>query len=399
MEQISLLQSFFSLKEKELRLILAVLEKVNGFDLLSERFSHTLEKELSESASLIYNEYILKVLQWLNGIAGAERIQYQSRNDLEENMAYIIDYAVQLLQKNEKGFQGNTFLDLLIFEGEKVFGDAEFSGEESNIQELLLRIVDKSEIMLTSFSGNKLREKILPFILYYIFKVGVGEEKEVIEERIASFISYWKEKKGRFNYFKNKWDEIHYSLELEKRLLEQKKSHFEKLERQLDEMEQENDKIKKVIRRRIPYDSKKLEGLLEGKARVIAGKITLLQEEYQLSVEKSPEKKGIFHNLLNRIDQGLSGMQMEKEMKKLSNQLLEEMIHVKKDLLRFPVFYVDRIKMILENERKIQENRRWRFQLEEEMDAHEDVIQRHKQELKRLEKEMHEIEKEYILTR
>lgn len=399
MEKVSLLQSFFSLKEKELRLILAVLEKINGLDLLSERFSNTLEKEIADTADLSYNECTLKILQRLNGVIGVNRLQYHTRQELEANMSLIIEHGVQLLQKNEKGFQGNQFLDLLIYEGEKVFGDVEVEQEEFKIQELLLRIIDKSDLMLTSFSVNKLREKILPFLLYYIFKMGVGEGQEVVEERITSFISYWKEKKGRFNYYHNKWDEINYSIELEKRLLDQKKSHMNKLEQQLEEMEKENDKIKKVIRHRIPHDSRKLEGLLEGKARVIAEKIAVLEDEHKLAAEKSPEKKGILHTLWNRIDQGLTGIQLEKEIKKLSNQLLEEMLNDKKDLLRFPVFYVDRIKMILENERKIQENRRWRFQLEDEIDAHEEVIQHHKQEQKKLEKEMNGIEKKYLLTR
>ncbi|HBI03873.1 MAG TPA: hypothetical protein DDY49_07590 [Paenibacillaceae bacterium] len=399
MEKVSLLESFFSLREKELRLILAVLEKVNGLDLLSERFSNTLEKEMADTVNLSYNECTLKIFQRLNGVVGVDRLQYQSRQELETNMSFIIEQGVQLLQKNEKGFQGNQFLDLLIYEGEKVFGDVEVAQEEFKIQELILRIIDKSDLMLTSFSGNKLREKIIPFLLYYIFKMGVGEEQDVVEERIASFISYWKEKKGRFSYYHNKCEEINYSIELEKRLLDQKKSHFNNLEQQLEEMEKENDKIKKVIRHRIPHDSRKLEGLLEGKARVIAEKIAVLEDEQRLSSEKSPEKKGILHTLWNRIDQGLTGIQLEKEIKKLSNQLLEEMLNVKKDLLRFPVFYVDRIKMILENERKIQENRRWRFQLEEEMDAHEEVIQHHKHDQKKLEKEMNSVEKEYLLTR
>lgn len=398
-EKVSLLVSLFSLNEKELRLILAVLEKINGLDLLSERFSNTLEKEMADTVNLSYNESSLKVLQRLNGVVGVDHLQYDSRQELERNMSYIIEQGVQLLQKNEKGFQGSQFLDLLIYEGEKVFGDVEVEQAEFKIQELLLRIIDKSDLMLTSFSSNKLREKILPFLLYYIFKKGVGEEQVVVEERIELFINYWKEKKGRFTYYHNKWEEINYSLELEKRLLEQKKSHVHNLEQQLEDMEKENDKIKKVIRQRIPHDSRKLEGLLEGKARVIAEKIAVLEDEHRLSVEKSPEKKGILHTLWNRIDQGLTGIQLEKEIKKLSNQLLEEMLNVKKDLLRFPVFYVDRIKMILENERKIQENRRWRFQLEEEMDAHEEVIQHHKQEQKKLDKEMNLIEKEYLLTR
>lgn len=399
MEQVSFLESLFSLSDKKLHLLLAVLDKVNSLELLSERFTQTLEREVVENLVLTRNECIFKILQRFNGIVRNEFLQFSSKEDLVHNLSFLIDQGVELLQKHEKTFQGDSFLDLLVFEGEKVFEEIDFHSDEEKMQACLLHILDKSDLMLKSFSANKLREKIFPFLLYYIFSQEVSEEKEVILERVTSFLSFWQEKKGQYSILQKKWEELKYSIELEERLLEQKQLNGRNLQEQLDEMNDEIDKIKKVMEKRIPHDARKLEGLLEGKSRVIAEKIAIHEDELRLSLEKNPDKKGILQTLWKRIDQGITGMQLEKEIKKLAGQLVEQLIMMKKDLVRLPLFYGDRVKMILENESRIQENRRWRYQLEQEIDVHQGVIKQHRSKQKVLEQEMNELEIEFLQAR
>jgi hypothetical protein len=398
--------AFVSLPDSAARLLYALLEKSNPLDLLSGKFSLTLERETARISGWSRNELLLKLLLRLNQAIHTEKVAYITKEDLIQNLDSIVRYTVDMLTKTEKEFQGETLLDVLVYEGDKIENIRHRDGEtleqlrpDARILALYVeRIIEPTRHTLSTFSVQRMREKMLSFVLYALFLWNEECTAEETELRIQDFLKYWQEKKGIYDHLQNKIKEHTYAIELEERLLEQKKGNMKVLQRQLDQISEEREHIKQALTQRVPYDVHKFAGIFEGKPKVLWNRLQELRESRgEEEAEDTDREEGLLRSLWNRIDTSLSDAQTEREMKRLAAKLVEEMIAMKKQIIHLPVYYMDRIQQIHDCDSKIGEIRRWRYQLEQEVEQHKDVIQHHKVHRATLEQQSRQWEKELFL--
>ncbi|AMA73718.1 hypothetical protein SAMN04489735_1004155 [Aneurinibacillus thermoaerophilus] len=405
MEKQAFAKALVSLSDTVARLLFALMDKSNVLELLSGKLSLTIEREAARASGWSRNELLLKLLIRLNQAVHNEKLSYITKEDFVQNTNFIVQQAIEELSKSDKEFQGETLLDLLVYEGEKI---ETIRREGEGIQETLCpdaqsiaiyvqRLLEPTGKTLPAFSAQRLREKLLPFALYVVFLWNEQLTSEETEARIQSFLRYWQEKKGIYDHLQKKMSEHTYAIELEERLLEQKTSNMKVLQRQLDQIAEERENIKAALMNRIPHDIQKFEGIFGGKAKVVWNRMVELAERREEEKDDAQEEEGLLRSLWHRIDTSISDAQMERETKRLAAKLVEEMVAMKKDIIRLPVYYMDRIKQIHDCDGKIQEIRRWRYQLEQEVEKHREKIQHHKVHRSTLEQQMKQWEKELFL--
>ncbi|WP_027417308.1 hypothetical protein [Aneurinibacillus terranovensis] len=397
-------ESLILLPDCTLRLLNALLEKVNAIELYTGKLPASLEKESARLNGLSHEELVLKLLIWLNQLVQIEKLMYFSREDFINNTTSVIEKTVELLARNEKDFQGENLLDLLVYQNEKAEkireqGKAgESRGalipEPRSLGMFLHYSLEGSGAVLRSLSNQRLREQILPFIVYCVFQWSEEKSEEDVEKAIGRFVSFWLEKKGVYDHLQKKLQDHTYKIELEERLLEQKQSNSKVLQKQLDQIVDEKEKIRAVLIQRLPHDVHKLHGVLQGKAGTILDKLLDLIESKQEIPETEEKDEGLLRSLWNKIDSSIADHSTDREIKRLSSKLTDEMLG--KDITQLPVYYMDRIKMIYDSDSKIQEIRRWRYQLDQEIEAHKDNIKHYRahratieQQAKLIENEIH----------
>jgi hypothetical protein len=400
MEKLAFVNAFVSLPDSAARLLFALLDKSNILDLLSGKLGVTLERESARVSGWSRNELLLKLLIRLNQTFHNEKLVYITKEDLIQNTDLIISHAISTLAKMEKEFQGETLLDLLVYQGDKI-ENIRRTGEgileplrldAKSIAVYVQRLFEPSSKTLSAFSAQRLRERMLPFVIYMLFLWNEELSVEETEERIHSLLRYWQEKKGIYDHLQAKMDEHTYTIELEDRLLEQKTGNIKVLQRQLDQIVEERENIKMALIHRLPHDIYKFEGIFEGKAKTVWNRMIELQERRAEEVEDNEE--GLLRSLWNRIDTSISDAHVERENRRLAVKLIDEMIAMKKNIVQLPIYYMDRIKQIHDCDSKIQEIRRWRYQLEQEVEQHKEKIQHHKVHRTTLEQQMKQWEKE-----
>lgn len=402
MEKQAFVNTLVTLPDSAARLLFALLDKSNILELLSGKLSLTLEREAARASGWSRNELLLKLLIRLNQTAHNEKMMYITKEDLIENTGLIISHAITTLTKIEKEFQGETLLDLLVYEGDKIenirIADEEHKQslrpEAQSLASYMQRLFEPSGKTLSAFSAQRLRERMLPFVIYAMFLWNEEVAEQEVEERIRSFLKYWQEKKGIYDHLQVKMKEHTYAIELEERLLEQKTGNMKVLQRQLDQMADEKENIKTAIIHRLPHDIYKFDGIFEGKAKTVLNRIAELQERRAEAEEAEEGEEGLLRSLWNRIDTSISDAQAERETKRLTAKLVDEMVAMKKNIIHLPVYYMDRIKQIHDCDSKIQEIRRWRYQLEQEVEKHKEKIQHHKVHRATLDQQMKQWEKE-----
>ncbi|MFT9847359.1 coiled-coil domain-containing 22 family protein [Aneurinibacillus sp. REN35] len=403
MEKQAVVNALVSLPDGAARLLFALLDKSNILDLISGKLGGTLEREAARASGWSRNEVLLKLLIRLNQTIHNEKIMYITKEDLIQNMSQVVGQALATLSKNEKEFQGEALLDLLMYEGDRI----ENARREGNLEVPLRpdagcialymqQFFEPSSKTLAAFSAQRLRERMLPFVIYMLFLWNEALTAEDTEERIGSFLRYWQEKKGIYDHLRNKMQEHAHAIELEDRLLEQKTGNMKVLQRQLDQIAEERENIKTALIHRLPHDVHKFDGVFEGKAKTVRNRMIELQEQWEDVHESREEERedGLLRSLWNRIDTSISGAHTEREMKRLSGKLVDEMVAMKKDIIQLPVYYMDRIKQIHDCDSKIHEIRRWRYQLEQEVEKHKEKIQHHKVHRGTLDQQMKQWEKE-----
>ncbi|WP_047154234.1 hypothetical protein [Aneurinibacillus tyrosinisolvens] len=402
MEKQAFVNSMASLPDPALRLVVAMMGKANVIELLSGKLAATFEREAAALTSRSRNDLILALLLKFNRMIHNEKVMYTTKEDLVHNTLTIVNKAIQELEKAEKEFQGDTLFDLFVYEGEKV---EQVRHEEKEIElqanpELLAiylqRLYEPDLGMLPVISNQRLRERILPFALYCIFLWGKTGDVDKTEEAVQEFLNFWQEKKGIYDHMKQKMDEHTYSIELEERLLEQKQGNIKVLQKQLDQIADEREQAKLALGRRLPQDINKFQGVFEGKAKLLLTRLGKLEEKKQTGEGEAEE--GLLRMLWHRIDSTITDAQAEKESKRLALKLVDEMIAMKREITTLPLYYMDRIKTIHDFDSKIQEIRRWRYQLDQEVQAHKDTIAHHKTHRGTLEQQLKNWEKEYFLS-
>lgn len=401
MDKQALVYPIVSLSDEALRVLLSLLEKASVLELLAGKISSKLEKEVARMSGLPRNELLFKTLIRFNEMIHNRSISYNSRDELIDNIKEITDAALATVARTEKEFAGETLLDLFVYEGDKV---EEIRHHNPDIPKELVpipRIVALyvQELMdkqgsLPALSNQRLREKLLPFLLYCLFLWAEKVEEVEADERLLRFLQYWQEKKGIYDHLCVKYEEHAYAIELEERLLEQKNSNMKVLQKQLDQIVEEKESIREALSQRLPYDIHKMNGIFEGKAGV------MLQRMYELlarqeQVAATEAREGILRSLWHKIDTSISEAQTEREMKRLSGKIVDEMVALKKDITLLPVYYMDRVKQIHDCDAKIQEIRRWRYQLEQETEAHKDTIQHHEAHRATLNQQIKQWQKEW----
>jgi hypothetical protein len=396
-------ESIVLLPGPALRLLCALLERVSALELYSGKLTASLEKDAARLSGLSDEELLISFLLKLNAIILNDRVSYLTREDLIANTTQLVDKAIALLSRDEKNFQGDYLIDLLVYMNEKT-EKAKEKQDEDNVKPLepeagtlvsyLRSLIEGSAAVIKSISNQRLREQIYPFVIYCI--VQWYDESLDAEERISRFLAFWNERKGIYDHLEQKLKEHAYKIDLEERLLEQKQGNIKTLQKQLDQIVDEKEKVRNALIQRIPHDVHKLEGTLGDKGNRLLANIAELEGRKPKGTEA--EAEGILRSLWNKIDASISDHSRDKEIKKVSAKLVDEMMELKKDISQLPVFYMDRIKLIYDCDSKIQEIRRWRYQLDQEADAHKDTIQHHRSHSSTIEQQMRNIEYELFRT-
>jgi hypothetical protein len=402
MEKQAFVNALVSLPDPAARLLFALLDKSSMLELLSGKLSLTLEREVARASGWSRNELLLKLLIRLNQTIHNEKITYITKEDVIQNTGLLVDRAIAVLTKTEKEFSGETLLDLLVYEGDKIESmrrsdevlKEPLRPDAQSTALYIQQLFEPSAKTLSTFSAQRLRERMLPFVIYALFLWNEKLTVEETEERICSFLRYWQEKRGIYDHLQAKMKEHTYAIELEDRLLEQKTGNMKVLQRQLDQIAEERDNIKTALIHRLPHDIRKFEGIFEGKAKTVWSRMVELQARRAEAEETEEEEEGLLRSLWNRIDTSISDAQTERETKRLAVRLVDEMVAMKKNIIQLPVYYMDRIKQIHDCDSKIQEIRRWRYQLEQEVEKHKEKIQHHKVHRTTLEQQIKQWEKE-----
>ncbi|GEN35407.1 hypothetical protein [Aneurinibacillus danicus] len=402
MEKQAFVNALVSLPDPAARLLFALLDKSSMLELLSGKLSLTLEREVARASGWSRNELLLKLLIRLNQTIHNEKITYITKEDVIQNTGLLVDRAIAVLTKTEKEFSGETLLDLLVYEGDKIESmrrsdevlKEPLRPDAQSTALYIQQLFEPSAKTLSTFSAQRLRERMLPFVIYALFLWNEKLTVEETEERICSFLRYWQEKRGIYDHLQAKMKEHTYAIELEDRLLEQKTGNMKVLQRQLDQIAEERDNIKTALIHRLPHDIRKFEGIFEGKAKTVWNRMVELQARRAEAEETEEEEEGLLRSLWNRIDTSISDAQTERETKRLAVRLVDEMVAMKKNIIQLPVYYMDRIKQIHDCDSKIQEIRRWRYQLEQEVEKHKEKIQHHKVHRTTLEQQIKQWEKE-----
>ena len=396
--------SIVSLSDEALRMLLSLLEKASVIELLAGKISHTLEREMARVSGWSRNELVFKTLIRFNEMIHNRSVSYSNRDELTSNGQEITAAALETVKRIDKEFVGETLLDLFVYEGEKIEEIRHLNPDIPSELVPLPRVVAvyvqelvEKQGGLPTLSNQRLREKLLPFLIYCLFLWDEKVGEEDADERLLSFLQYWQEKRGVYDHLRAKYDEHAYAVELEERLLEQKTSNMKVLQKQLDQIVEEKDNIRETLSQRFPYDVHKMHGIFEGKAGVMLQRMHELMDRRAESVA-TEAGEGLLRSLWHKIDTSISEAQIEREIKRLSVKMIDEMTGLKQDITRLPVYYMDRVKQIHDCDTKIQEIRRWRYQLEQETEAHKDTIQHHMAHRATLEQQIKQWEKEWLFV-
>ncbi|WCK55900.1 hypothetical protein PP175_08275 [Aneurinibacillus sp. Ricciae_BoGa-3] len=395
--------SLVSLPGPALRLLCALLERVSAIELYSGKLTASLEKDAARLSGLTEDELLISFLLKMNAVIQNNTVSYLTREDFIVNTNQLVDKAIAFLSRDEKSFQGDYLIDLLVYVNEKTEKAREKHGEEmlkplepeaDTLVSYLRRMIEGSTAVIKSISNQRLREQIYPFVIYCM--VQWYDESLDSDSRISRFLAFWNERKGIYDHLEQKLKEHAYKIDLEERLLDQKLGNIKTLQKQLDQIVDEKEKVRDALIQRIPHDLHKLEGTLGDKGNKLLAKLAQLADRKPRGAEKDDE--GILRSLWNKIDASISDHSTDREMKKVSAKLVDEMLQLKKDIAQLPVFYMDRIKLIYDCDSKIQEIRRWRYQLDQEADVHKDTIKHHKDHSSTIERQMRTIEYELFRT-
>ena len=404
MDKQALAYPIVSLSDEALRMLFSLLEKASMIEVLAGKISHTLEREVARISGLSRNELLFRTLIRFNEMIHSRSVSYSNRDELTSNIQEITVAALEIVKRSDKQFVGETLLDLFVYEGEKIEEirhlNPNIPGElvptPSVVAAYIQELVEKQGRM-PALSNQRLRETLLPFSIYCLFLWDEKIREEEADDRLLQFLHYWQEKKGIYDHLRSKYNEHAYAIELEERLLEQKTSNMKVLQKQLDQLVEEKESIRDTLTQRFPYDAHKMNGVFEGKAGVMMQRMyELMARQEQAATAESGE--GLLRSLWHKIDTSISEAQTEREIKRLSAKMIDEMTALKKDIMRLPVYYMDRVKQIHDCDAKIQEIRRWRYQLEQETEAHKDTIQHHTAHRATLEQQIKQWKKEWMFA-
>ncbi|WP_286885165.1 hypothetical protein, partial [Aneurinibacillus sp. UBA3580] len=187
MEKQAFVNALVSLPDPAARLLFALLDKSSMLELLSGKLSLTLEREVARASGWSRNELLLKLLIRLNQTIHNEKITYITKEDVIQNTGLLVDRAIAVLTKTEKEFSGETLLDLLVYEGDKIESmrrsdevlKEPLRPDAQSTALYIQQLFEPSAKTLSTFSAQRLRERMLPFVIYALF---LWNEKLTVEE-------------------------------------------------------------------------------------------------------------------------------------------------------------------------------------------------------------------------